>query len=360
MKDSIVLKKKKFGLEKNYNSMLFITKESLRIAVYLFVKLSIVLTFLFLTESNFPIFSSFSKILCLYILCDYRALILSGTMLYFKLAYSDPGFLSDDKDVKINLDAKILKSIEEVIDHLFERRKKNEEEVNYGYEAEIKDNNNHDYNSNNEVYYSEKNQKVVEINFEQENDFQKKETTLKRAVFSTKNVMRKRFDFPGNFDEKSEKKRINVSVLEGEEHENGNHMIKKDADNNEEGSQRSNSKFNSGAKRGSKPLLEIKIEENNKDKVSLCSIRKLSNDLTETKDVNISNNRLINKSNLELSKVKSCTNTEHSKNPISEYIIPIFLGMLLSVILRPIKYQAKPIIYCNLFLQGKPTKVSLR
>ena len=41
-------------------------------------------------------------------------LITSGLIQYLVLAFSDPGFLCDDKDTKVTLDAKILKSIEEV------------------------------------------------------------------------------------------------------------------------------------------------------------------------------------------------------------------------------------------------------
>ena len=45
-------------------------------------------------------------------------------MLYFVLAYSDPGYLSDDKEVNSELDAKVIKSLEEVYYTLMLEKKK--------------------------------------------------------------------------------------------------------------------------------------------------------------------------------------------------------------------------------------------
>jgi di/tripeptidase len=131
----------------------------------------------------------------------------------------------------------------------------------------MKDNHKFDA-SPNEIYYSEKNAKIIEINIDQEEpETMKKSSQIRRMVFSTKNAVRKNIDFFEEMEKNSEQKKINISVLEGGETKDHKVEGKNKDDINEFNSQRSSGQFVTGVKRSSKPLLEIKIAENNLEKV---------------------------------------------------------------------------------------------
>lgn len=173
------------------------------------------------------------------------------------LAYSDPGYMNDDKDAKILLDPKILKSIEEVIIKFnLKRRKKNEEDINYGYEIEMKDQSKNP-NLNNDNFYSEKNNNVLKINFDLvslggNNDFKR------NGFMSSKHTSSKKIDFMDDLG--LEDKVINISHLNEQEDKEKKDEVKIII---EDASNRSDSIILTNGNKSVRPQLKINCEESN-------------------------------------------------------------------------------------------------
>ena len=228
---------------------------------------------------------------------------------YLILCFSDPGYLCDEKDNNVQLDNKILKSIEEVENEFKQKRKKNIEEINYGYEVEIKDE-----IKKEEIqvdYYSEKNNKKgLELGIDQINSGEVNVTSLRRMVFSTKNAMSKSIQFNEIAENNSEKKIIDNNQYKDHEVKTEDinfNKIKEEEPNAQFSSQRSNSSL--FERKGiNRPKLQTSIEVNNKV-IILRYLQYINrNDISDNKDANLTDNRLINKSNLDFTKYKSTTN----------------------------------------------------
>lgn len=184
---------------------------------------------------------------------------------YLVLCFSDPGYLCDENDNNNQIDNKILKSIEEVKSEFNQKRKKNKEEINYGYEIEIKD-----QIKKEEIevdYYSEKtSKKGLELGLDQINSGDGNVNSLRRNVFSTKNAMSKSIQF-------NEMKEINSdNIIIDNNHDKDNiislknvivNKFKEEEPNLQSSSERSH-RFFVERKGINRPKMQTTIDVNNK------------------------------------------------------------------------------------------------